>query len=61
MLKFDKNGYLFPYEAIEIDLATLEDIFVFNKHREQLFINYLRWLDSFRNKVMTAFTQFIND
>ncbi len=60
MLKFDNNGYLFPYQAIEIDLATLQDVFVFNKHREQLFIHYLRWLDSFKSKVTQEFTQFIN-
>lgn len=60
MLNFDKNGYLLPYQAIETDLTTLENIFVFNKHRERLFIHYLRWLDSFRSKVTKEFTQFIN-
>lgn len=60
MLNFDNNGYLLPYQAIEIDLTTLENTFVFNKHRERLFINYLRWLDSFRSKVTTKFTQFVN-
>ncbi len=60
MLNFDNNGYLLPYEAIEVDLPTLENIFVFNKVRERLFINYLRWLESFKNRVTPNFMQFIN-
>lgn len=60
MLNFDKNGYLLPYQAIETDLETLENIFVFNEHRKQLFVYYLRWLDSFRSRVTQEFTQFIN-
>jgi hypothetical protein len=59
-LNFDNNGYLLPYQVIEVDLSTLENIFVFNKKRERLFINYLRWLGSFKNRVTPNFTQFIN-
>ena len=60
MLNFDNNGYLLPYEAIEVDLSTLENVFVFNKERERLFIYYLRWLESFKNRVTPNFMQFIN-
>ncbi|MEM6321984.1 MAG: hypothetical protein AAF960_30270 [Bacteroidota bacterium] len=45
-LQFDENGYLLPYEPIEVEVATLENYFVtaFPKltTRKRLFENYLR-------------------
>jgi hypothetical protein len=60
MLHFNTDGYLSPHQTIEIYLATLENIFVFNTHRERLFVHYLRWLDSFKSRVASNFTQFID-
>lgn len=60
MLNFDTYGFLQPYEPIEVDLSILEDYFVFNEHRQRLFINYMRWLDSFKSKVTTEFVQFLD-
>lgn len=60
MLQFDENGYLMPYQAIEADLFIIEQNFVFNEHRAQLFKHYLRWLDSFQSKVTRQFVQYIN-
>ncbi len=55
MIKFDDNGFLMPYKGIEVNLSILENYFVFNAHRERLFVNYLRWLDNFKSKVSTEF------
>jgi hypothetical protein len=45
-LTFDENGYLVPYEKIEIDIATLKhyfvDAFPNSTKRKTLFDNYLR-------------------
>lgn len=60
MLQFDNNGYLMPYRGIEADLSVIEQNFVFNAHRTQLFKHYLRWLDSFQSKVTRQFVQYVN-
>jgi hypothetical protein len=59
-LTFDENGYLAPYEKIEIDLTTLQHYFVNNEHRKVLFDNYLRYLDAFAKEITPNFTQWIN-
>ena len=63
-LIFDKQGYLQPYEPIEVDLATLKfnfvDAFPNSKRRRWLFNNYLRFLYRFQDNVFTFFEQWIN-
>lgn len=63
-LSFDKNGYLKPYKAIEVDLETFRfnfvDAFPNSERRKWLFDNYLRFLYSFQDNVFTYFEQWIN-
>jgi len=63
-LVFDNNGYLQPYQPIEVDLETFKfnfvDSFPNSKRRKWLFDNYLRFLYSFQDDVFTYFEQWIN-
>jgi len=63
-LNFDKFGNLTPYQAIEVDLDTLESYFVtaFPKSttRKRLFENYLRYIYRFQDEVFPFFEQYIN-
>jgi hypothetical protein len=63
-LNFNQEGFLEPIGLIECDLATLEKYFVDNfpnsTTRKRLFINYLRYLESFKSRVTRNFTQWIN-
>ena len=63
-LNFDEHGNLFPYESIEIDLATLETYFVTafpkSRTRKRLFENYLRYIYRFQDEVFPFFEQYIN-
>lgn len=64
-IEFDEYGYLKPYELIEIDIETLEEIFIkafrASKTRNELFINYVSFLDAFQVEVVASeFIQWIN-
>ncbi len=63
-LSFDQFGNLTPYQAIEVNLATLESYFVtaFPKSttRKRLFENYLRYIYRFQDEVFPFFEQYIN-
>lgn len=66
MLKitFDENGYLYPYEPIEVDLDILKtnfvDAFPNSESRQWLFNNYLKFLYQFQDEVFTYFEQWID-
>ena len=63
-LNFDEFGNLTPYQAIEVDVDTLEAYFVtaFPKSttRKRLFENYLRYIYRFQDEVFPFFEQYIN-
>lgn len=63
-LNFDKFGNLTPYQAIEVDLDTLESYFVTafpnSKTRKRLFENYLRYIYRFQDEIFPIFEQYIN-
>ena len=63
-INFDENGYLLPYEGIEISMETLERIFVNeipgSKTRKRLFNNYLDYTIQFQQKVFPYFEQWVN-
>jgi hypothetical protein len=63
-LEFDAKDYLKPYSLIETDLDTFEryfiDDFPNSLTRKNLFINYLRYIESFKNRVSHKFIQWIN-
>ena len=37
MLNFNSNGYLEPFEAIEIDFERAQRLLVWNEHRAHMF------------------------
>lgn len=63
-LEFDKNGYLKPYQPIEVTLEILQynfvEVFPNSSPRIELYNNYLRFLYSFQDNVFTFFEQWIN-
>ncbi len=63
-LNFDEFGNLTPYQAIEVNVDTLEAYFVTafpnSKTRKRLFENYLRYIYRFQDEVFPFFEQYIN-
>ena len=63
-LVFDENGYLKPYQPIEIDIESFKynfvDSFPNSISRELLYNNYLRFLYSFQDNIFTFFEQWID-
>ena len=63
-LNFDEFGNLTPYQAIEVDVDTLEAYFVTafpkSKTRKRLFENYLRYIYRFQDEVFPFFEQYVN-
>jgi hypothetical protein len=60
MIQFDNRGFLKPNAAIETDFRTFEETFVFNPHRQQLFEQYLNYLNELKKIVKTPFEQWID-
>lgn len=64
MIQFDKNGYLVPYEIIEISLADFEQTFVTSmpekEQRSKIFATYLQYLSELFEVVGKDFFQFVN-
>jgi hypothetical protein len=63
-LTFTPEGFLTPFEKINVDLATFESVFVTDfpnsETRKTLFDNYLRYLDSFSKEITPNFMQWID-
>jgi hypothetical protein len=63
-LIFTPEGFLTPFEKINVDLATFERTFVTDfpnsKTRKTLFDNYLRYIDNFSKEITPNFTQWID-
>jgi hypothetical protein len=63
-LTFTPEGFLTPFEKINVDLATFERTFVTDfpnsETRKTLFDNYLRYIDSFSKEITPNFTQWID-
>ena len=63
-ITFTDEGFIFPNEKINVDLATLKTIFVDNfpnsTTRKTLYDNYLRYIDDFSKQITPNFTQWIN-
>lgn len=63
-LSFDKHGYLFPYDVVEIDLTILKtnfvDAFPNSQTRRWLLNNYLEYIYRFQDEVFPFFEQWIN-
>ncbi|MCC6726091.1 MAG: hypothetical protein IT258_16410 [Saprospiraceae bacterium] len=63
-LEFDVRGFLTPYERIELTIEEFEAIFVKafdnSSTRFNIFQNYLRFVNDFREEVTPRFTQWLN-
>ena len=63
-ITFTDEGFIFPNEKINVDLATLKTVFVDNfpnsTTRKTLYDNYLRYIDDFSKQITPNFTQWIN-
>ena len=61
---FTDEGFIFPNEKINVDLATLKTVFVDNfpnsTTRKTLYDNYLRYTDDFSKQITPNFKQWIN-
>jgi hypothetical protein len=64
LLTFTPEGFLTPFEKINVDLATFERAFVADfpcsETRKTLFDNYLRYIDNFSKEITPNFTQWID-
>ncbi|WP_298348094.1 DUF6932 family protein [Runella sp.] len=63
-MTFDQYGYLTPYEVIETDIETFEEVFVkgfpSSSTRSAIFREYLTYLDQLRQIIDGAFYQWID-
>lgn len=57
---FDENGFLKPYEPIEMSLQTFQEHFTFNAHRERLFERYLSFVQTLQAFPIGNFSQWID-
>lgn len=60
MMEFDSKGYLKPASPIEVDLKTLEETFVTNPYRQQLYEHYMAYLNELKNTIHGSFEQWID-
>ncbi len=60
MLNFDENGFLTPFRAIQTDLETVRNTFVYNERRAAIFKNYEEFLDRFQAMGFTGYFQWLN-
>ena len=59
-MEFDENGFLKPYKPILSDLATFQEYFVKFEHRENIFKNYLSFLDEIKQISIYSFEHWLN-
>lgn len=59
-IRFDENGFIKPYVAIETDLETFQTLFAFNPHRTRLFNEYIEFLTILKNMPVGSFYQYVN-
>jgi hypothetical protein len=60
MIEFDNKGNLKPASPIEIDLKTLEEIFVTNPYRQELYDFYIAYLKELKEIIGEPFEQWID-
>jgi hypothetical protein len=59
-IKFNSRGYITPVDAVETDIETFEQVFVFNAHRKLIFNEYLKFLTALNNLELGSFFQWVN-
>jgi hypothetical protein len=60
MIDFDNKGNIIPYDIIDCSLETLQEIFTFNNHREEIFEEYLSFCDAIKSLGIHEFYQFVD-
>lgn len=63
-LKFDENGFLFPYQPIEVNLDMIRENFVeafkTSSTRKKIFTNFESFLIEFKTEVTENFSVWVN-
>jgi hypothetical protein len=59
-IQFDENGYIKPYNTIDFDLETFEQIFVYNSHRRKLFETYMKFKELLDEMPIGNYSQWID-
>jgi hypothetical protein len=57
---FDENGFITPSSIIELSLEEFGEIFIFTKRREEIFRNYLDFLDNLKKMPIGKFHQWLD-
>ena len=57
---FDENGYLFPYDLVQIDWTMLIQLFGVNEYRKRLLRDYENFLADLRNSLPINHRQWID-
>jgi antibiotic biosynthesis monooxygenase (ABM) superfamily enzyme len=64
-LAFDENGYLIPYEIIELEFDDFKRIslegFEDSDIRQIIFENYEQFIEDFRNEITTGFVHWVKE
>ncbi len=60
MLNFNSNGYLEPFEALEIDFEGAESLLVWNEHRAHIWANFEVFIADLRAILVSSFSLWLN-
>ena len=60
MIQFDEYGYVTPYNVVELEMGTFENVFVTNLHRRMLFNEYLAYSESLKKLDLGNFFQWVD-
>jgi hypothetical protein len=59
-LTFDSNGYLFPYDSVSITNQQLEEYFIFNEHRLNIYFSFKQLIHALKDLGLTEFEIWID-
>ena len=60
MLNFNSNGYLEPFEALEIDFEGTQRLLVWNEHRAHIWANFEVFIADLRIILASSFSVWLN-
>lgn len=60
MPNFNSKGYLEPYEAIEIDLVSAEELLLWNEARREIWHNFKAFLEELEEVLQSSFVIWLN-
>ncbi len=60
MLNFNSNGYLEPFEALEIDFEGAESLLVWNEHRAHIWANFVVFIADLQTILVSSFSVWLD-